>query len=95
MANLERDDVEAALKRKGFVQDDRDHRYFKLFVGGKYTAIFTKTSTGKKYKTLGDNLVSHMARQVKLTGKQFKALVDCSLSAADYVLLLQQRGEKF
>lgn len=56
MPPLDRDDVEAGLKKKGFTEEDGDHRFYKLNVGDKYTGIFTKTSRGKKYKTLGDDL---------------------------------------
>lgn len=93
MPSLERDDVEASLKRKGFVEENRDHRFFKLFVNGKYTGIYTKTSYGKKYKSLGKSLVSDMAKQLYLTTKQFESLVDCTLSGEGYLELLRQRGE--
>lgn len=31
MASLERDAVESSLKKKGFVVEERDHRYFMLY----------------------------------------------------------------
>lgn len=93
MPSLKRDDVEASLKRKGFAEEERDHRFYKLVVGGKYTGIFTKTSRGKSHKTLTNILVNQMAKQVKLTTQEFVGLVDCSLSEAQYVDLLRQRDE--
>ena len=64
-------------------------------VDGRYTGITTKTSRGSaKYKTLGDDLVALMAKQVKLTTKEFCALVECTLSGAAYVDSLRMRGEK-
>jgi len=93
MPSLKRDDVEASLRQKGFEEAPGDHRFFKLMVDGKYTGLFTKTSRGKKYKTLGDELVGRMARQVKLTKAEFCKLVDCSLSGDEYRALLEGRDE--
>jgi hypothetical protein len=90
---LDRTDIEAGLKKKGFVEEDRDHRFYALVVEGHYTGIMTKTSKGTGHKTLGDNLVGLMARQLKLTKKQFVDLVTCPLSLDDYVALLKQTGE--
>lgn len=93
MPSLERDDVEASLKRKGFVEEAGDHKFYRLVVGGQTTGICTKTSRGKKYKTLGKDLVGHMAKQLFLTTKQFQQLVECTLSHEEYVALLQSRDE--
>jgi|688.fasta_scaffold239465_1 hypothetical protein len=82
---LERAHVEAALSAKGFVPEDRDHRYFFYYTTqGKRSHVNTKVSFGTKYKNLGDDLVSLMARQCKLTNKAFKELVSCTLSRGDY-----------
>jgi predicted RNA binding protein YcfA (HicA-like mRNA interferase family) len=93
MPPLERDEVEAGLKKKGFAEEDGDHRFYKLKVGERYTGIFTKTSRGKKYKTLGDDLVSAMAKQIKLTRKEFIDLVSCPMSHEQYLALLKERDE--
>lgn len=95
MPALERDDVEASLRQKGFEQEENDHKFFKLMVGGQYTGIYTKTSRGKKYKTLGNDLVGKMARQLRLTTGQFVELVECSISYEQYVVLLRELGEEF
>ena len=52
-------------------------------------------SGSKKYRDLGDNLVSQMAEQVKLPRALFKNLVDCSLSGDGYVENLQGQGYDF
>jgi len=93
MPSLERDDVEASLKRKGFDEHEGDHRYYRLMVNGKYSGIFTKTSRGKKYKSLGKDLVAQMAKQLFLTKKQFEELVECTLTQEEYLKLLVARGE--
>lgn len=86
---MERADVESALQRKGFKQRNTDHSYFHFFdKEGKKTIVNTKTSFGSKYKTLGPQLVTQMARQCKLTKAQFQQLVDCTLSHEDYEAIL-------
>lgn len=96
---LERDDVEGALLKKGFEADDkghnRDHRFYRLHVGGKRTSIFTKVSRGSHDKTLRDPLVKRIAQQLQLTKKEFETLVECSLSGAAYVDLLRERVPRF
>lgn len=94
MASIERDDIERALSKKGWqLQPGNDHRYYRLLVGGKATKYMTKVSTGKKYKTLGNDLVSAMAHQMALTSKELNQFVDCSISGADYVRLLRERNK--
>lgn len=91
--SLERDDVESKLSVKGFrLQDDRDHRFYWLHIDEAKQAIYTKVSTGTKYRTLGNDLVLAMARQVRLTTKEFRQLVECSLTAEGYLELLRARG---
>jgi hypothetical protein len=95
MPALARDVVEAGLLKKGFVLEDsgKDHRYYKLHLNGKYTGIVTKVSRGSGYKSLGNDLVSMMARQVKLKTAEFCDLVQCPMSAEKYVETLRERGE--
>lgn len=90
---LERRDVEAALEKKGFVLGDGgDHKFFAYHTKeGEKTSVWTKTSHGTKYKTLGDNLVSAMAKQCELTSPEFKKFVECTLSQDDFEELLIQR----
>lgn len=93
---LDRRIVEAALEKKGFVaNNDGDHRYFTYrSKAGEKTSVWTKTSHGSGYKTLGDNLVSAMARQCGLTNAQFKQLVSCPLSqdALETILVETKRA---
>ncbi len=95
MPTLERDDVVSSLCKKGFTeQAGGDHRYFRLILDGKDTGIFTMTSRGgKKYRTLGNDLVSSMAKQLKLPTKEFVKLVDCTMTGAEYLALLAEKGE--
>lgn len=91
MPSLERDAVESSLVRKGFVESGGDHRFFKLMHEGRYTGICTKTSRGSSYKVLNVGLVSQIAKQLKLTTKEFVELVECPLTAEAYIDLLLQR----
>lgn len=64
---LERDKVQDNLPKKGFVETrDRDHIFYHLHHDGRKTHIRTHVSHGSKYKVLGNDLVSAMARQCKL-----------------------------
>lgn len=89
----EKRDVEDSLKRKGFESEERHHHYF-LYrsTDGRLTSIRTKTSHTAKAKTLSDQLLSLMAKQCKLTNKQFLELVDCTLNRDEYQKLLEERG---
>jgi hypothetical protein len=58
-------DVEAALKKKGFRQDEGDHHWsFYWTADGLKTTIRTKTSHGSR-KDLGDGLLREMAREFR------------------------------
>jgi hypothetical protein len=90
---LERRTVAAALGKKGFSSSSGDHEFFTYYtVAGKKTSVWTKTSHGTGHKTLADPLVSAMAKNCGLTTPQFKLLVDCPLSRADYEKLLLESG---
>lgn len=92
--NLERALVEQNLPKKGFVEDrGRDHVFFHFIHDGQKTHIRTHVSHGSKYRTLGDDLVSKMAKQCKLTSKDFRSLSECTLSHNDYLAILKKSGE--
>jgi predicted RNA binding protein YcfA (HicA-like mRNA interferase family) len=77
------DEVEKSLLKKGFLPSNGDHNFFFYHSkAGKKTIVRTKTSHGGK--EIDDNLMSQMAKQCKLTNKDFALLVDCPLSRDDY-----------
>ncbi len=82
--------VAANLERKGFIADDGNHTFYRLFVNGKNTGIRTKISHGEK--EIHDGLLSQMAKQTRLAKKEFLELVDCPLTEAQYLGLLRERG---
>lgn len=76
-------DVERALQKKGFKQSESHHRFFVYYSkGGQKTAVNTKTSHG--HSEVSDDLLSKMARQLKLNRGEFLDLVDCPLSRDEY-----------
>jgi len=80
-------DIAASLLRKGFQSTGGDHVFYHLWVNGKKTAIFTKVSHGEK--EVSDGLIGKMARQTRLSRKDFCRLVECSLSGDDYTSMLR------
>jgi hypothetical protein len=91
---LERDKVQSNLPKKGFEEvRDGDHIFYHFKYEGKLTHIRTKVSHGTKYKFLGEDLVSLMARQCKVTTKAFRGLAECTVSHSEYVTLLKNSGE--
>lgn len=91
---LKRDIVQSNLPKKGFVETrDRDHVFYHFYHNGKKTHIRTHVSHGSKYKILGNDLVSSMARQCKLTTKKFRGLAECTVSHEEYIRELQGSGE--
>ncbi|MCA3585112.1 MAG: hypothetical protein IOD03_15650 [Methylocystis sp.] len=90
---LDRSDIEAALKKKGFQLSVGDHNFFTYHTqAGKKSSVWTKTSHGSGFKTLGDNLVSAMAKQCGLTTPQFKNLVACPLTQEALERILIETG---
>ncbi len=76
-------DVEKSLLNKGFQAGGGDHNYFFYHSKiGKKTIVRTKTSHGGR--EIDDNLLAQMAKQCKLSNKDFGLLVECPLSRDDY-----------
>jgi hypothetical protein len=84
-------DVEKSLLAKGFCAREGDHSYFNYYSkAGKKTAVFTKTSHGAR--EIDDNLLSRMAKQCRLSNKDFGLLVDCPLDRNAYEAKLIAQG---
>ncbi|MDR2696883.1 MAG: hypothetical protein LBB40_00225 [Holophagales bacterium] len=87
MNALKTDKIKKSLTNKGFVEYDTHHCYFWLHVNGERKAIFTFYSHSAK--ECGDPLLNHMAKQLKLSRRQFDELIDCALSKEAYVKILR------
>lgn len=84
-------DVEKSLLKKGFQAGGGDHNYFFYYsIAGKKTVIRTKTSHGAH--EIGDNLLAQMAKQCRLSNKDFSLLVECPLSRDNYEAKLVSVG---
>ena len=86
--------MEGALEAKGFRRRESHHSYFVYYTEeGAKTAIRTKTSHGRSGADIPSSLLGRMARQCKLRTSDFRDLVECSLSQAEYEALLASNGE--
>ena len=84
-------DVEKSLPNKGFQAGGGDHNYFFYYSkAGKKTIVRTKTSHGSR--EIDDNLLALMARNCKLSNKDFGLLIECPLSRDDYEAKLVAAG---
>ncbi|MFR1850293.1 MAG: type II toxin-antitoxin system HicA family toxin [Clostridium sp.] len=82
--------VEKALKRKGFKEEPRDHKYFVFYNNGKKTRIKTKVShCGQE---INDYLIDQMKKQLHLNKSQFEDLINCPLSEEDYKAILKAQN---
>lgn len=86
---FKKNDVDAALTKKGFVLRQSDHSFFTYVTkDGKKSIVRTKTSHGNSGKDIDDGLIRRMATQCKLTNGQFKDLINCPLSRDEYEEIL-------
>lgn len=84
-------DVEKSLEVKGFQRANGDHNFFHYYSkAGKKSRVFTKTSHGAR--EIDDNLLSKMAKQCKLSNKDFGLLIDCPLDRDNYEAKLIAQG---
>ncbi len=81
----DRDDIVASLKKKGFKEDNSNHKFYIYYKkDGKKSAVKTMVSHGSSYRTIGDNLLNKMAKQVRLTKPNFLQFIDCTLDQEKY-----------
>ncbi|MBM3498250.1 MAG: hypothetical protein FJX74_06220, partial [Armatimonadetes bacterium] len=91
MASRRSTAIKAALVKKGFRLEERDHHYLVLYVEGRRTTIRTKVSHSKS--DYGSPLLSRMKDQDQLsTVRELLDLIDCPMDGSAYVRRLRQRG---
>ena len=78
LGNRKNYDIANSLLKKGFEEKQASHRQMIIFINGQKTSIVTFISHGKK--EISDELMHKMARQLRLSHKQFCELVDCSMN---------------
>jgi len=86
--------VSCSLTSKGFRRDDRDHRYFNLYVDEVQQGIWTKVSHASRGE-LTEFHIHAMADQLKLTKREFLDLANCPLKYEGYLKILVAQGIKF
>ncbi len=94
MRSLPRQDIETALKTKGFVlsAQDRDHRFYYFHYQNKKTAVRTKISTGSKYRDYDVTLLKLMKNQLNLDRLgDLEDLVKCPLTKSLYEAILLKK----
>lgn len=93
MPSLDKRDVRANLRKKGFAEEQgsRDHDFYRYDDADPVKPCYTKISYGSA-KEIPSQLVSRMAKQIHLKTSQFVDLVSCELSRAEYYDLLVQKG---
>jgi len=90
---LKHRDIQSALQRKGFEVEERHHRFFVYrFISGSRSVIRTKMSQGAGRQDIGDKLIASMAKQLRLSRKDFFRLVDCSMQQEEYEQKLIAQG---
>jgi hypothetical protein len=87
-------DVKRALLAKGFREEARDHYFYFFYYQGKKSSVKTKISHGATNGDISDILLSAMAKQVRLSGPQFRDLVDCGLTEQQFSSVLIASGVK-
>lgn len=91
MTQIHANHIRTALLAKGFFSHHTDHEWFVLRVAGKTAPVRTKLSHGQR--TVDEWLIQKMAKQLRLSKREFLDLVQCTLSEAEYVRLLKDRGQ--
>jgi hypothetical protein len=90
MASIKTNDIRNGLIRKGFVQDNRHHKYYIMYVDGVKTKVRTRISHGES--EINDALINKMKKQVHLSKEDFFRLVECPLSKEGYIEILIREG---
>jgi hypothetical protein len=82
MSNYRTSKIESALSKKGFVQHNTHHKMFTYYFDGKKTSVRTRMSHG--IDSYGDNLLSPVAKQLRLSKRQLEDFIECPLTAEKY-----------
>jgi predicted RNA binding protein YcfA (HicA-like mRNA interferase family) len=83
-------DIERALKRKGFALVPGHHRRYIHYIPQGPTGIKTYLSHGNM--DYGDNLLASMSKQLHLSKTELLQFIDCTMSGAEYAVLMRERG---
>lgn len=90
MATFKTREIRKGLKNKGFIEENRKHKFYILIFNNKKTNIRTWMSHGEE--EINDILIGCMARQTRLSKKDFLDLIKCPLSYDDYIKMLLKQN---
>lgn len=78
--------IQSSLRRKGFEEDvSRRHIVYEYqTLNGNESGISTYISHGSKSKDVSKKLCAQMAKQCKLTTKDFGRLINCDMNQDEY-----------
>ena len=83
--------IDTSLCRKGFVRDEKgDHIRYRLYVDGAKTEIRTMISHNRR--PIPDSLISIMAKELRLSKKDYLRLINCTLSGEEDARRLKDSG---
>lgn len=82
--------VKRSLQKKGFVEDDSDHKLYVLYLNDERTSVWTCLSHNGQ--SIGEDLISKMRRQLHLSKDDFVDLIKCPLSKEEYLDKLIKSG---
>ena len=92
MNSIKSHKLKGALKKKGFTErSGTNHAIYYLVHNGKKQPIFTVVS--RSINDYGRQLISTVAREMKLTKEEFKDFCNCPMSQQDYIDVLKKKGE--
>jgi hypothetical protein len=81
--------IHAALLKKGFRQDGTHHLMYWFFAGDRKTGVRTKISHGAT--EYGNDLLSRMAREMRLRRRELDDFIRCPMTGEDYQAILAGR----
>ena len=83
MSSLKKRSIINSMTKKGFKENTSgDHIYLAFVVDGKKTGIKTKVS--HSHSEIGDSLIGLMAKEIKISKRDFMDFINCTLSEQDY-----------
>lgn len=86
--------IQSSLLKKGFRREDKDHRVFRFYVGGKKTSISTFISHGSQYEEYDDDLLSKMKRELCMSDKKYLMnFIACPVTRERYTKDLVSSGK--
>ena len=77
------------LKKKGFVESNKDHKYLHLYLNDRFV-LSTKISHGSS--DIGEELIRAMSFQCALSKSEFLDLAKCPMSKDEYLEILERKG---